>query len=293
VTRAATSADLLLQAPERSFAVDVLDEAAGRLAAALQKQLHSWGAKGATVVPEPAVEATEADWRRVADHPVFWQVGLDGFREQMEFAASRPLVLHLIDLHYGGSGAASAAREQWSPAELRFAGNMGEVLARMLAQPWGEQSAGTPEFRAFLPHAPKAGSGGWVDAILCQNFRIDGLGKRAERMSWAIAASDLEHIAAARAATSGPATRAADSGWLAQLHRALGQVALPVRSVLARPEVSLGKILALQVGDVIPLKIPEHAPITVAGYSFAAGTIGEANGRSAICIETVRKGTSS
>jgi flagellar motor switch protein FliM len=291
--RSTTSADLLLQAPAGSFAADLLDEAAERLAAALQKQLRAWGARGVTVVAEPAVETTQALWRRVAEHPVFWQCAMVGFREQVEYAASRQLVLQLIDLHYGGSGAALAVREQWSPAELRFADAMGQVLAHMLVQPWGEQIAGSPAFRTFLPHPPKAGSVNWTDIIVSQNFRIDGLGKRAERMSWAIAASDLEHVAAAQAADSGPAARAADSAWLAQLHRALGQVSLPVRSVLARPEVSLGKILALQVGDVIPLKMPEHAPITVAGYSFAAGTIGEANGRSAICIETVRKGTPS
>ena len=74
------------------------------------------------------------------------------------------------------------------------------------------------------------------------------------------------------------------------MNKALRDVRLPVRSVLARPEISLVKLLSLEVGDIIPLTMPRHVPVTVAGRSFAVGSIGEANGNAAIMIEHIEKG---
>ena len=74
------------------------------------------------------------------------------------------------------------------------------------------------------------------------------------------------------------------------MNKALRDVRLPVRSVLARPEISLVKLLSLEVGDIIPLTMPRHVPVTVAGRSFAVGSIGEANGNAAIMIEQIEKG---
>ena len=83
---------------------------------------------------------------------------------------------------------------------------------------------------------------------------------------------------------------AATPEWAGALNKALRDVRLPVRSVLARPEISLVKLLALEVGDIIPLGMPRHVPVTVAGRSFALGSIGEANGNAAIMIDHIEKG---
>jgi flagellar motor switch protein FliM len=81
-----------------------------------------------------------------------------------------------------------------------------------------------------------------------------------------------------------------DPLWSGALDKALRDVRMPVRSVLARPEISLVKLLALEVGDIIPLTMPRHVPVTVAGRSFAFGSIGEANGNAAIMIDHIEKG---
>jgi flagellar motor switch protein FliM len=90
---------------------------------------------------------------------------------------------------------------------------------------------------------------------------------------------------------SSSARTAADAAWTGALNSALRDVRLPVRSVLARPEISLTKLLDLQVGDIIPLTIPRHVPITIAGRNFATGSIGEANGNAAIMIEHIEEGS--
>lgn len=288
--RASATTPMLLQSHGRTGTCDLLDPVAARMASALQQQFASWGTKGAAVAPEAASEVGPAAWRAVTAQPVFWQFRLAGFREPVELAASRLLVLQLLDLHYGGTGSIPAVREQWSSAELHFANRMGRLLGQALGHAWAETSATQPEFTAFLAHPPKAGAESWSDPVNIQRFWISGMGKQPPCLAWAFAASDLDHMSASEAA--GAAVAVADNGWLAALHRSLAQVSVPVRSVLARPEVNLGRMLALQVGDVIPLKMPRYAPISVAGYSFASGSVGEANGRAAICIEQIRKGTS-
>ena len=46
-------------------------------------------------------------------------------------------------------------------------------------------------------------------------------------------------------------------------------------------------LLALRPGDVIPISLPQHIPLTVAGRLFAHGTLGEADGRAAIRISRI------
>ena len=59
----------------------------------------------------------------------------------------------------------------------------------------------------------------------------------------------------------------------------------------ASEELPLGRLLNLKAGDVIPICLPSHIPVTVAGRLFAQGTVGEANGRAAICIEKIEQGS--
>ena len=117
--------------------------------------------------------------------------------------------------------------------------------------------------------------------------------RAASRPAGAPAKVDPPAIAAAPAAAAidpAPVTPAIDPAWTATLNSALKTVRLPVRSVLARPEISLVKLLSLEVGDIIPLTIPRNVPVTVAGRSFASGGIGESNGNAAIMIERIEEG---
>jgi flagellar motor switch protein FliM len=71
---------------------------------------------------------------------------------------------------------------------------------------------------------------------------------------------------------------------------ALEQVRLPVRTVLARPELTMSQLMQLKVGDVIPINLSPKVPLLVASKRFAEGTIGEQEGRAALLVESVGKG---
>ncbi|QJU56856.1 flagellar motor switch protein FliM [Sphingomonas sp. AP4-R1] len=78
-----------------------------------------------------------------------------------------------------------------------------------------------------------------------------------------------------------------NSAWKSMLAASLAEVQLPVRSILARPEISLAQLMSLKAGDVIPIQILPRTPLLIASRTVAEGQIGEQDGRAAMLIERV------
>ncbi len=92
-----------------------------------------------------------------------------------------------------------------------------------------------------------------------------------------------------RDATGGAATAtdSASAAWQSQLSHRMLDIRLPVRSVVARPTLSVAQMMALQVGDVIPIACPRSLPLLVADQPMADGVIGEQDGRAAFMIDVM------
>jgi flagellar motor switch protein FliM len=85
-------------------------------------------------------------------------------------------------------------------------------------------------------------------------------------------------------------TAVPDPRWLSGLTRAVMTVKLPVRSVLAEPVVSLGMLLDLKEGDIIPISFGAQVPVWVANRRLGTGTVGTANGQAAIKLHSIDPG---
>ena len=79
--------------------------------------------------------------------------------------------------------------------------------------------------------------------------------------------------------------RLKDPIWQARLARRLEEVRLPVKTVLARPNLKMSELMALKPGDVIPIQIARNLPLIVGDRVFAHGTVGEQDGVAAFMIE--------
>ena len=86
-----------------------------------------------------------------------------------------------------------------------------------------------------------------------------------------------------------PRDGAARSRWRDALSRRAGDIALPTRSVIARPLLSMQQLMALRPGDVIPIAMPRRVPLLVADRRVATGTIGERDGRVAFMIDQLEQ----
>ena len=78
-----------------------------------------------------------------------------------------------------------------------------------------------------------------------------------------------------------------DPDWRERLVHALESVRLPVRTVLARPEMLMSELMALKPGDVIPVTMPTRAPLIVADCHLALGTLGDRDGKAALMVDQV------
>lgn len=193
------------------------------------------------------------------------------------------LISQIADLHYGGNGIVPL-RTEFTPAELRLIGRLGEQIATALEAAgilpviFAEAQtdllhASWPKSREAITVLPLTAEGGEIKpAVISLIF-------------WAETARTLCAGADDEASYALPA----DAAWAEQMRMAAMRVRFPARCVLARTEVPFTKLLTLTAGDVLPLLIPAQIPLTVAGRTFAHGSLGEANGRAALMIERIQK----
>jgi flagellar motor switch protein FliM len=84
------------------------------------------------------------------------------------------------------------------------------------------------------------------------------------------------------ARVSGPPAAPRDGDWCARLRESVLAARLPVRAILARPELPAAIVMRLAVGDVLPISRPGTVPLYSGDYLVGSGTIVEITGRTAV-----------
>ncbi len=281
-------ASLLLRKAEGSYAFPALDSVAVQFARSVRDLIRALGVPAIQVERAGGGTISFADWSASTAPAIFWRYHAPPLKGPVLLAAPRPLLLQLVDIFYGGKGGLAAEREELTDAEDRFAARLGRDMGLQLAAAWADKLVIEPELDCVTGDPAKLAAVRADDEMFVQRFVLRGAPFEGRTIACAYPLAALRGIAGAEPAPEMPG--AANPVWAGALNKALRDVRLPVRSVLARPEISLVKLLALEVGDIIPLGMPRHVPVTIAGRSFAVGSIGEANGNAAIMIEHIEKG---
>ena len=283
-------ASLLLRKAADGYAFPALESVANQFARSLRDLVRALGAPAIQVDRAGAEQVSFADWSAAAAPAIFWRYHAPPLKGPVLIAAARPLILQLVDIFYGGRGQLAAEREELTDAEERFAARLGRDIGLQLAAAWREKLAIEPELDTVTTDPAKLAAVRADDELFVQRFTLRGAPFEGRTIACAYPVAALRGVAGAELMPEMQSGSGIDPAWSGALDKALRDVRMPVRSVLARPEISLVKLLALEVGDIIPLTMPRHVPVTVAGRSFALGSIGEANGNAAIMIEHIEKG---
>ncbi|SBV34656.1 Surface presentation of antigens (SPOA) protein [uncultured Sphingopyxis sp.] len=281
---------LLLRKAADSYAFPALEGVANQFARSLRDLIRALGAPAIQIERAGAEQMSFAEWSAAAAPAIFWRYHAAPLKGPVLLAGSRALLLQLVDIFYGGRGQLAAEREELTDAEDRFAARLGRDIAMQLAAAWRGKLALEPELDCVTADPAKLAAVRADDELFVQRFTLRGAPFDGRTIMCAYPVAALRGIAGDELLPDTPAHGGGDPAWSGALDKALRDVRLPVRSVLARPEISLVKLLALEVGDIIPLSMPRHVPVTVAGRSFAFGSIGEANGNAAIMIDHIEKG---
>jgi flagellar motor switch protein FliM len=199
-----------------------------------------------------------------------------------------PFVLELLDLFFGGLGEVPAVLPgEFSPAAETLVARIGASLAVQLQAAW--EPLARAGFAAGRCDAnPTLLSGIEADeVVVVTRFGIArGEGKPVFMdVLYPVSTLKPHQVVLNGKVVAKPVEP--DVEWQTTLTRAAMNVRLPVRSVLAEPNISLARLMDLKAGDIIPISFGTDVPIMVGGAPLGLGTVGTSNGRAAIRISKI------
>lgn len=232
-----------------------------------------------------------ADWEAAASpKSANFRFQLKPIKGSMLFCVPNGLIMQLVDIFYGGDGLIASDDRDFSNAEQRFLTRIGEQCLPLLTAAWKDMIGINPVMQSVDVGAGRLPRSKDNDPLAVQTLVLTGDGIETTEIKCLFPLSALRPIATLREPVDTEATASIDAVWQERLEETLMQVRLPVRSVFARPELPLQKLLSLAVGDIISVPMPRQIPLTIGGRLFAHGSVGEANGRTAIKIESIQQG---
>jgi flagellar motor switch protein FliM len=196
------------------------------------------------------------------------------------------LVSQLVDRFYGGRGGAHAAdRLEFTPTEMRLINRLSAQIMSALVDSWSDIGKLEPVLISRETGVAQAEILPADADVIVQSFEVD-LGTKEKYLIEVVYPQDgLSAIEMPQGARRVEEPAAKDPLWQAQLDRRVQQVRLPVKTVLARPNLKMSELMALKPGDVIPIHISRHLPLIVGDRVYAHGTVGEQDGVAAFMIE--------
>jgi flagellar motor switch protein FliM len=266
-----------------------LDRMNERLAHALRNVFANLGHRAAIVGTAPGRVVTYDEWKdQLPGLCSISQYKMRQIKGSILVVLPSPLVHAMVDRFYGGSGCVADTPATFSPAEDRFCTRLADWVIDALVVAWGGSEPLTPSLcaRATSPQDSHFMKG--KEPIAIQTITIDG-----SVINFIFPLRALQafpHLSTTIVDVEDEAPQ--DPVWQARMADAAMNVRLPIRAVLARPDLPVRRLLSLKPGDFIPLCLPSLIPITIAGRIFAHGSVGESNGRVAMKINHMQHGNS-
>jgi flagellar motor switch protein FliM len=253
-----------------------------RLARAFQEMFSGRINGSISTKPGTIVAARYTEWR-ISQNPfgMLLRYRVSGNGTELIVHIPGYLVSQIIDIHYGGTGHVPT-RPRFTPAETKFVARLGKQLA-----PHISLVAGAPA--ELVEIQPDILSFGWpksLDSICLINVFVEAAAIKSATVSCFMSVETARTLTI-QIAGSSEQSLAYDPVWQSKMQSAAMRVRFPARAILTRCEMPAARLLCLAPGDILPVILPSKVPLTIAGRQFAYGTIGEANGRAALQIETI------
>lgn len=262
-----------------------LQHLTARLAKSLRASFEPLVGEDARCWAEPLVVQRFADYKseRPAGLTGWLQLGMAPGRGRALIAIDGKFAYEMLDRFFGGDGEAP------HPLPGEFAGSADALLKRLAStiatqlDPAWDMLANfhfTPvDTAAPLSVAPE------IDGSEPMVFTRLGVAVGDAKPHWI----DILYPVAALKPHAPSLTAKVIGGepesepeWRNGLTRSAMALRLPVRSVLAEPMVPVSMLMALKLGDVIPISFGPDVPVMVARQKIGFGTVGTANGHAAI-----------
>lgn len=184
----------------------------------------------------------------------------------------------MVDAYYGGAGRPSTGRDY--AASPAAAG----MLRRLTSWVQAELQAVWPSLHPLDVAPVEAGRGKGaaavgeeVQQVVLQPFSLHMAGQETE-LGLVIPLSILAGITVAEA----PRHAARQQEWQQSLARALREVPMTLAARLAEIHLTMGELLALRSGDILPLEEPDRVKVYVEDRPLMDGELGTTGGRKVV-----------
>jgi flagellar motor switch protein FliM len=194
------------------------------------------------------------------------------------------LLLTLLDGFFGGSGrAAGDALAAVAPAAQRFLTLMLRAFTADVTAAWTPVSPLEFELvkQETNPRLMQLGSS--QDAIVVLKFTVE-FGAHSGRIDWLLPESLLAPVREALAAEGAGTPVRKQAPWGPVLGLALHEAQVETRAILAEAQISLGELVRLTPGDIIPIDTPQHVTLLAGEVPLYRGRFGISQGRNALKI---------
>jgi flagellar motor switch protein FliM len=194
------------------------------------------------------------------------------------------LLLTLLDGFFGGSGrAVSDSQAAIAPAAQRFLGLLLRSLSPGFTAAWAPVAPLEVELvkQETNPRLMRLGTP--QEAVLALRFTVE-VGAQSGRIDWLLPEAMLAPIRETLSSDgSAPPVRKQEP-WAPVLGAGLQEAQLETRAVLAQAQISLGELVRLCPGDIIPIEAPQHATLLAGQTALYRGRFGVSQGRNALKI---------
>ncbi len=194
------------------------------------------------------------------------------------------LLLALLDGFFGGSGRAAAeAQAAVAPAAQRFLALMLRTLAAEVAAAWAPVSPVELELVKQEVNPKLLPLGGPHDSLTVMRFTVE-FAAHAGPIDWLLPDALLAPIREALASDGGKPPARKQDPWAPALGAGLQEADLELRAILAQAKISLGDLVRLSPGDIIPIEPPQEATLMAGEVPLHRGRFGVSQGRNAMKI---------
>jgi flagellar motor switch protein FliM len=201
------------------------------------------------------------------------------------FVFDPKLVFLMVDAYFGGPGDQPAVRPAdrgLTPTEIRFAQGVLRQVAVDLALAWAPVAQVEVELVKHEVNPLFASVAAPTDTVLVSRFQVElpsGGGSLDLVMPAAMIEPLREVLTAGIVASTG-----ANEAWVPSLAQHLHEAALELRAVLTEASITLGELVRLKPGDVIPIDPPAEVLLYAGDAPLFAGRFGLSRGRNALKI---------
>ncbi len=247
----------------------------------MRRELRAWA--------EPLSVQRFADYKaeRGAGLSAWQPLAMGSARARGQIVLGAPLVFEMLDAFFGGEGdAPNPLPAEFTAAAETLVARFAETACGLLDTAW--EPVSRIAFRAEASGNLAAGpdlSG--EDPVVVTRFGIAAGDAKPHFVDILYPVAALKPHGAALTVKVHSVPEEVEPHWRSGLTRAVMQVTLPIRSVLAEPVLPLGRLLELKEGDIIPVDFGPEVPVMVANRRLGTGQVGTAHGRAAVRITSL------